>query len=220
MKRLPFTPEMFRAWREGKKTVTRRLINPQPPEGYEYGGSVVGGCWSGKSNKGKHLFYTGQWPYPEEIIYTKPHYRPGERVVVVTRWAVGSEWDRRKPKELPHDFSKIEFWISSESQEKYNWLKGKWRPARFVPLHLEHHFPQTEIISARPERLQDITEEDAMKEGMIPIPGGVNYVWSSMPYKSEFATTWNRIHGPNAFSTNPLVWRIEIAPPGNDWRIG
>lgn len=30
MKRLPFTPAMYISWRKGRKTVTRRLINPQP----------------------------------------------------------------------------------------------------------------------------------------------------------------------------------------------
>lgn len=67
-----------------------------------------------------------------------------------------------------------------------------------------------EIVSVRVERLQDITEEDAIYEGMVP-----TYDHDSVPEKDAtemFQKLWDSINEKRAFGwdANPWVWVIEF----------
>lgn len=232
MKRLPFTPEMFMAWRDGRKTVTRRLTKYDHPIDCEI-----------KEHENHCFAFYNQIYYACE----KPYYRPGETVCVVTRWAAHRDFDSAKPSELYTG----RFWIGEDSGR----VRGKWRPARFVPLHLENLFPQTTIVSARPERLKDITDGDGLREGITGreftrrdgkkqvgyhadwkrlgelsnYAGGIFPRNEKYPLLEEdicldsprmaFANLWNTIHKEKPWESNPLVWRYELAPPGEEWRI-
>ena len=58
-----------------------------------------------------------------------------------------------------------------------------------------------EITETRIERLQDISEADALAEGMT-FPEGMYY--GSCP-RSAFAGLWRDLHGPGAWEANPEV---------------
>jgi hypothetical protein len=202
---------MFCAWREGRKTVTRRLVNPQPPAGSKYGGLVTGGNRTGQSNIGKGLFYSGAWPCPEETCYARPYYRPGEHVLVVTRWATYRWLDYLRPSELLEQ-EVGDLWLG-ESDE-YEDIIGKWRPGRFVPKRLESLFPQTTILSVQAEWLQ-MTEAEAIREGFRST---VELTADKSDYcgfyaQEHFIEAWNTIHQDYPFESKPMVWRYEIAGP-------
>lgn len=135
MKRLPMTPDNYHAFVDGRKTVTRRIIN-----------------------------------------LPRPYYKQEEKVVVVTRWAAFPKFDNRKPSEIIDDYP---IFVGNECPKNY-----KHRPALFLPIHLEHHFPNAEIVSVMAERLQEITEEDAILDGIERVGG--------------------------KYSCCPWVWRIEF----------
>jgi hypothetical protein len=71
-----------------------------------------------------------------------------------------------------------------------------------------------EIVSVRVERLQDITDEDAIAEGI----GTCDGAWES--YSSaynrcvspvtSFRTLWSSINGPESWNLNPFVWVVEF----------
>ena len=87
-----------------------------------------------------------------------------------------------------------------------NWT---WRPSIYMPRWACRF--TVRIISVRPERLQDITEQDAQAEGVdgsyTNLGNGDFDVW--MP-KDEFRTLWNSLNGDrHPWSSNPWVWRIE-----------
>lgn len=70
-----------------------------------------------------------------------------------------------------------------------------------------------EITSVRVERLQDISEADALAEGIVQLkdggyglPAGEHY-HSADPRKSYFSL-WEAINGPGSVEANPWVWVV------------
>lgn len=77
-----------------------------------------------------------------------------------------------------------------------------------------------EITDIRVERLQEISEEDAIREGigLIPDSGGPNLYTvhiegahlNAPTAKQVFARLWDTIHGEDAWDANPYVWVISF----------
>ena len=78
-----------------------------------------------------------------------------------------------------------------------------------------------EILNVRVERLQDITDEDCIKEGIIPVQtdDGVVYQWRETigprsawirTPKSAYACLIDSIDGKGTWDNNPYVFRYEF----------
>lgn len=87
------------------------------------------------------------------------------------------------------------------------WLSGRYMLASFARDYIK-------ITGVRSERLQDITEADARKEGVEPVGqwwknylGTSNFVSSAV---QSFQSLWQLIHGTEAWKENPEVWVIEF----------
>ncbi len=90
----------------------------------------------------------------------------------------------------------------------------KWRPSIFTPRWASRI--TLEITNVRLERLQDITEEDALAEG-ADIDRGSAYdlaghqgVQAHTTARGCFETLWGSIYGPDSWRSNPWVWVIEF----------
>ena len=99
----------------------------------------------------------------------------------------------------------------------------KWRPSIHMPRSASRIL--LEIESVRVERVQDISEHDAISEGILsfrPVPGdgaaetlyrrysnvgGRPGQWTSIPELS-FRSLWEKINGPESWKQNPWVWVI------------
>ncbi len=90
-----------------------------------------------------------------------------------------------------------------------------WKPSIFMPKDACRIF--LEVTDIRVERLQDISEEDAIAEGierMLPeglmsfrsyaVKDGGSGVFPYVSYK----TLWQSINGKESWLPNPLVWKI------------
>ncbi|NUQ80811.1 MAG: hypothetical protein HUU10_04295 [Bacteroidetes bacterium] len=75
----------------------------------------------------------------------------------------------------------------------------KWKPSIHMPFVVCRIF--LEITDTRIERLQDITPDDAMDEG-IPLT-------TNDPIE-EFCFLWESIYGPGSWDANPYVWVISF----------
>ena len=53
-----------------------------------------------------------------------------------------------------------------------------------------------EVVSVRVERLHDIDEADALREGVAA--------------RYQFVDLWGAINGDGAWDANPWVWRVEF----------
>lgn len=70
------------------------------------------------------------------------------------------------------------------------------------------------LLDIRRERVQDISEPEAMAEAVVPFrtPTG------GLLYKPAFASLWNEINGAGSFGNNPEVWVLTfelVNPPNN-----
>lgn len=181
-----FIAPMVRAILEGRKTQTRRIVKPQPsmecdcePEGYS---------WV-PMHKGRELSHH-QCPYGQ----------PGDRLWVRETfsgpWCMGdtppSKWGRS---------SRIWYWADGNPEEG-DWTRP--RPSIHMPRWASRI--TLEITDVRVERLQDISDADALSEGIYPTSTGL-YAGAA---KAEFRKLWESINGPESWSANPWVWVIEF----------
>lgn len=93
-----------------------------------------------------------------------------------------------------------------------------WKPSIHMPRRLSRI--TLEVTGVRVERLQAISEEDAMAEGIVAAHGGFG-----LPDGSHFHATnprvsywslWDAINGAGSVERNPLVWVVEFRKAHNE----
>ena len=216
MKGLPFVPEMARAVCAGRKTVTRRLVDladefieDSTPGGFCY--LSVDGRWvvdTGGVFEGKGKFIDG----------IKAPWTVGERPCVLPTWAVPAEFDHLRPLQLDVEAVRSTFWHAGMTLRKPLAAVpplGKSRPGRFLANHLRELLPVVEIVSIRMERVQDITEADAVAEGVMEdtaVGGWCVGAFRGSSARQVFEKLWDSINSERgaSWASNPFVWRIEF----------
>ena len=146
-----------------------------------------------------------------------PYGQPGDRLLVRETFAMAREYDQLPPSSLVPVFDPTgalatpSILYRADVREKLNkW--GRWRPS----IHLPNWASRItlEIVSVRVERLQDISEADAMAEGcekgmtaaqIIERTAGLPRLAS---YFSGYRNLWERINGPGSWDANPWIWAI------------
>ncbi|HAM40757.1 MAG TPA: hypothetical protein DCP69_05315 [Candidatus Omnitrophica bacterium] len=120
-----------------------------------------------------------------------PHGVPGDRL-----------WVRETFAETPFGV----FYRAEDSTEYPT--DGKWRPSIFMPRRLSRL--TLEITEVRVQRLQDITPEDAIAEGVFA--EGRYSTAPGVPYPvATFAALWDGINSERAsWASNPWVWCISF----------
>lgn len=86
---------------------------------------------------------------------------------------------------------------------------AKWRPSIHMPRWASRI--TLEIVEVRVERLQDISEADAIAEGIEPAVGSEwrHYGCSTltcMDPRMSYRTLWESINGKGSWDANPWVW--------------
>lgn len=180
-----FSGPMVRAILEGKKTQTRRVVKPQPDQ--------------------QHALALP--PLPASCPYGKP----GDRLWVRERisWEhAGGNWLGVTYAADGHYEEFLEPPVDWNTDDP-----PKTRPSIHMPRWASRL--TLEITEVRVQRLQDISEEDAIAEGMPNFIGrtvnGIAVVRQSPTPREEFATLWDSINGKRpgcSWSDNPCVWAI------------
>lgn len=96
-----------------------------------------------------------------------------------------------------------------------------WRPSIHMPRWASRL--TLDVTRVHVERLQDISEEDAIAEGLIPVVGpNSQQMWAYSETtgghfgdpRVAFHMLWNNIHGAKAWARNPWVWVVEFKKVG------
>ncbi len=204
---------MVRATLEGRKTKTRRALKRQPPDWVE--------SYTTDSNGGSHFFWAAagdtypprRWPNYNEPL--KCHYgRKGGRLWVRETWGLATEiYSKRWRRGTVLFRADHGFTIGGTEVDLMKWKPSIHLPRRLCRLELR-------IKNIHAERLQEITEEDIIAEGVNCIhhgDGAYYYSWErKCPHPKNwicpeacFRDLWDTVNGAGAYDKNPWVWVIE-----------
>lgn len=176
-----FSGPMVRALLAGTKTQTRRVCKPARDQALSYVVAIPD---------------TAMWGDEEGLAtsFACPYGRPGDRLWVRETWRVfgGREYEYQQ--------------LASAVQyraDEVGFEQKDWRPSIFMPRWASRI--TLEVTGARVERLNDISEADAVAEGIPPFPTSP----SNIP-RMHYATLWNSINGAGSWDANPWVWAISF----------
>lgn len=217
-----FSGPMVRAILEGRKFQTRRVVKAGQVFGY---GPMDRWTWSSAIAT-------------EHAARFCPYGKPGDRLWVKETWRSWDEGcrddhdDDCEPCE-PHcnqtyvayaatprrgfrpkpDGSAITYLDESSPLEQDSKLLGPWKPSIHMPRWASRI--TLEVTGVRIERLNDISEADAMAEG---ISVRNHHRWGFAETGSDhnaptyaFRSLWESINGEGSWSANPWVWVISFA---------
>lgn len=207
-----FNTEMIRAIQDGKKTVTRKMMKPQPIylNGFWWHGAKR---WPEK-NRAIHLVNGAR-------LYKMP-YKPGDYLYVKETWRVSSvkcengiyAWNCQ----YKSDMSKQE--IQMFDSEKFYTFGDKyfdrngWIPSIFMPKDAARIFLR--VKGLRAEMLQEIDGDGILAEGMDNGKSNptMGKRWENMQ-RMKFENLWNSTIKPKdldkyGWDANPWVWVTEF----------
>lgn len=225
---ITFKGVMVRQMLAGLKSMTRRLqgleeINERPDDWVFTGADGV-------------YYYFQRADHSKSIQIKCPYGQPGDVL-----W-VREAWRKYFPSDGNGNFdwdNEVIEYAADSPEEKYlmdsdGYIETrKDGSERTIPWKPSIHMPKVacriwgKVKAIRPERLQDISEEDAKAEG---IGRWIEDQWSSKPehyqvyfqdtpedpatYTScpinSFETLWQSINGPESWNANPWVWVVEF----------
>ncbi|WP_421526344.1 hypothetical protein [Pseudomonas yamanorum] len=209
-----FSAPMVRAILEGRKTVTRRALNAQSLKNIGYG-VQLGECHELPSEGPLHPNSIGYY------IDFCPFGQPGDRLWVRETFGLqvrnygGGTGEHILYRATNPDAI---YCKSAEGQE----YPVKWKPSIHMPRHSSRIL--LEITDVRIERLQDISEAQALAEGIVGVafrpddgwPICTGYMVGPDDGKTGLQTTaakafaglWDSVGGN--WNANPWVWVVEF----------
>lgn len=234
-----FSGPMVRAILEGRKTQTRRTVKHPPHQRIEnlhVGGDVEWPCRETDDGMvamhcpygvvGDRLWVRETWMPAEvkseqsvAILYKASNdVRPdgvGAESFGATRWF-------ERPWEEINGFR--------QDIERMEVEGDKWRPSLFLPRWASRL--TLEIVGVRVERLNEISEVDAIAEGVESKPSERwegRRVWRDFTpddpanpdgewferARDSYRSLWRSINGPESWEPNPYVWVMEFARVSN-----
>lgn len=195
-----FSGPMVRAILEGRKTQTRRVLKtPQPLEV----------PIPMPRDPGRWIALTLRGETPEgnrgKVIACR-HGSPGDFLWVRETWA---PWHDEEGATLEEPWGPVVTYFRADDPdfrpelERDAWGNPfRWRPSIHMPRILSRIL--LELTAVRVERLQQLSEADALAEGMAP------ELWRSAG--QAYAELWDDLNAARGFGwvTNPLVWVLEF----------
>jgi hypothetical protein len=201
-----FSGPMVRAIIEGRKTQTRRVIKPQP----------TGPGYTMLTPAGNFITI---WPDDDGFDHFAkcPYGKPGDRLWVRETWKRAS---MATPDGIMYAADNLLRWFdgtdpaAASSAVKFP-RDGKWKPSIFMPRWASRI--TLEVVNVRVERLQEISEADAIAEGVytneqalqkLGLPPGTKLQGTCV---DKYRIVWESINGKKyPWASNPWVWVVEF----------
>jgi len=207
---------MVRAILAGRKTQTRRIV--------KWGSAHMHGCSpmccgaDGYDTVTDRTIIRVAWTPKTLAMLVNPYGQPGDRLWVRENWQA---WDR-----ISHEYDEAEPWdkdrrggltfaqyyaehgrphkVTYEADPEYS---GPWNPSIHMPRWASRI--TLEITGVRVERLQEISGDDAIQEGIGPAQDDTA-TDEDVANRTAYAGLWEQINGPGSWNANPLVWVVEF----------
>ncbi len=188
-----FSTPMVEAILEGRKTQTRRVYKPK----LQIEQTVDDATFQSNLTK---------------LIPEISPYHPGQRLWVRETWAPCPEY-----KPIPHPEKAPKVWYKADNNRP-TWAGYDWRPSIFMPRWASRL--TLEITEVKVQKLQDITIEDCLSEGINQhVASQLGYAVS--PSEEAFnltqaiptyRTLWNHLNSKRGYSwdSNCWVWAINF----------
>lgn len=209
-----FAGPMVRALLGGSKTQTRRIVKlpHQNPLG-QWEPTTFGGEYGGRTAAGATVpEQAAIWHTRTGDCLTSPHGQPGDRLWVRESYRLRRESLNGAPMD---DVAPSMFCDSTrhfEADGNAPGWAGKLRPSIHMPRWASRIL--LEITGVRVERLQDISEEDAIAEGLpwrqCTDWMGPGSTQRNFGPKDAYRGLWERINGAGSWDANPWVWVVEF----------
>lgn len=200
VKPILFNTEMVRAILDGKKSCTRRLVKPQPDEKHTY---PLGFVTDSTEKKNVGCFGFGIDEYSGSVQYAKQLYQPGDILYVRETWGEGYE----------------EGTYIYKADDKLANLPSFSESSKLI-YHPSIHMPKEaariwlRVTNVRVERLNEITDKDAEREGTQP-DYPFDYDVDKWPNLEHFKKIWNSTIKKSdldryGWDASPWVWVVEF----------
>lgn len=221
-----FSGPMVRAILDGRKTQTRRVIKPQPPWGCSYSTNGAGThavCFAADPPRA-----VPPTPKSKDHRLRCPYGVPGDRLWVREAFLPCNGVGNTHPvpiseatyvcfRDGSQKFASGFYYQDRLGERAINWpVDAVWRPSIHMPRWASRI--TLEITEVRAERLQTISEADAIAEGAKEFPTG--YVFEGTGYDHAklchnsasiaYACLWDEINAKrgHAWDGNPWVWVV------------
>lgn len=212
-----FSGQMVRAILDGRKTQTRRVVKAPKHMGHK---EIKAAC---QIDDGSWIFWD-HWSADLRIFtrtaykdggFFSPYGKSGDRLWVRETWA-------------QHPDGEGILYRATDPGWDDNDSGLRWKPS----IHMFRKDSRIDLLikDIRVERLQDISEEDCLTEGIDEegevfnlsqnildnlgvVPGATHDIPDSSPAKAEFKYLWDSINGKRAgcsWDDNPWVWVVEF----------
>lgn len=231
-----FSGSMVRAILSGSKSQTRRVVKHKWTHLWQEPWYATGRVLDDLTNQpGSFMEFrhrsqdeAGYAGSPASTLVPCPYGQPGDRLWVRETWQgpiMGGDEFENEYRDDPAKFQTPEhcFYAADggsppEFVDADDNLRCCWRPSIHMPRWACRIV--LEIVSVRVERLQGISEEDAIAEGIKrhpsctngwlrgPIHGDQNIVDITAFPRLAFRSLWESINGPESWNANPWVWCI------------
>lgn len=204
-----FSSQMVRAILDGSKTQTRRICKPAETLSYVIPCQDPATFAQGQQSPA----VTPGWFGDEEgdVQFFCPYGKPGDRLWVRETWARDDEDGALMYRADIGHGGDADAWEIGRNEGV---ARFKWRPSIHMPRSACRI--TLEVVSVRVERLQAISEADAIAEGASDYQEGVDapppdddveWCWS---YRAAYSRLWDQINGAGAWDANPWVWCVEF----------
>jgi hypothetical protein len=162
-----FSSAMVRAILEGRKTQTRRVVRLEPG-GNGYGMLCRAGRYIEVGAYGPTWIPIGGGPRelcPRDVWMQYAAYQPGDTLWVRETWA---EFDKPPKVEYRADCDHYEYGLATIRRDDLAVPRviDRWRPSIFMPRWASRI--TLEVTDVRVQRVQEISEDDAVAEGVTP----------------------------------------------------
>lgn len=181
-----FSAPMVRALLEGRKSQTRRILKPQPPDG------LMPEC----------MAIAGE-AQPVGALWSR-----GDRLWVREAFAYG--WPVEENQAFPVCDQEHAITFRADGNRPFGGICSGWKS----PIHMPRWASRLTLVvcDVRVQRLQEISEADAKAEGVRPDRGGGGMAGmygkiglDPFAYSRGFASLWNSLHGPDAWAANQWI---------------